>query len=472
MADWKLRLYHQMPPIARNWVASMRGYQLRSWRYGPETEHLIEEALDRESWSTSQWQTWRDERLAFILHRAATQVPHYRDYWQTQRRMGDNRAWDLLHNWPVLTKEEIRRNPERFLGEDQSIKTLFCDRTSGTTGTPLPIWMSRDTTRRWFALVEARTRRWYGVSVENSWAMIGGQLIVPPSATTPPYWVWNSGLNQLYMSAFHISSKTCKSYVEAINRYGVDHIVGYSSAVLALANLIRELRLDAPKLSYVYTNAEALEPQAKEIISKTFRCPVQSTYSMTEMAFASAECPKGNMHIWPEVGILEIFHAIDERPLDLDASGRFILTGLFNPDMLFIRYDIGDWGGHVYDGTDCGCNHPLPILGKIDGRSGNIIRTTDGRSIFWANNVLFGLNIRELQVIQESLTHLRVRVVPASGYSQKDHQSIVKKIQDRVGEVQVHIEIVDQIERAKNGKFQAVVSYLKDGGSSNPEASL
>ena len=53
-----------LPYPLRVAAASAKGYYLRWWRYGPETERLVEEALERESWTSTQWKSWQEERLA------------------------------------------------------------------------------------------------------------------------------------------------------------------------------------------------------------------------------------------------------------------------------------------------------------------------------------------------------------------------------------------------------------------------
>ena len=53
MNETLVKLYDHLPPPMRSLAASLRGLYLRSWRYGPETERLVEEALGRESWSPS-----------------------------------------------------------------------------------------------------------------------------------------------------------------------------------------------------------------------------------------------------------------------------------------------------------------------------------------------------------------------------------------------------------------------------------
>src|SRR5881394_1270143 len=100
MSDRLLSLYHGLPAPVRSFAATLRGFYLRRWRYGRESERLIQEALERDFWRPDQWQAWIDERLAFVLHRAATKVPYYRDLWTLRRRHGDTASFERLENWP------------------------------------------------------------------------------------------------------------------------------------------------------------------------------------------------------------------------------------------------------------------------------------------------------------------------------------------------------------------------------------
>jgi phenylacetate-CoA ligase len=70
------------------------------------------------------------------------------------------------------------------------------------------------------------------------------------------------------------------------------------------------------------------------------------------------------------------------------------------------------------------------------------------------------LSIREAQVIQEHLDLIRVRYVPAEGFSEADARSIITALQARMGTVQVVLEEVGAIPRAGGGKFRAVVSQV------------
>jgi phenylacetate-CoA ligase len=440
-------------------IASARGYYLRFWRYGRTTELLIEQATEREQWTADRWSTWQRERLAYILDRAATRVPYYREQWSARRRSGDKRSWTVLENWPLLPKQAVRDNPLAFVADDCEARRMYPDRTSGTTGTPLTIYLKRSTVRAWYALYEARIRRWNGVSIDNQWAIMGGQMIVPFGQQSPPFWVVNAGLRQLYLSTHHLSARNAPAYAQAIAKFRPTHMVVYPSSAAVLANHLLEQGLSLPRIKAVFTNAEYLSSETRDLISRAFNCPVRNTYGMGEVLAGASECPEGTMHLWPEAGILEVL-AEDSAPVAPGTVGRFVGTGLFNPDMPLIRYEIGDRGSLPGVAEPCGCGRTLPALRSIEGRTNDLIFTADGRQVFWINPIFYGQPVKEAQVIQESLRRIVIKVVPGATFTTETEGTIKTRLRDRVGDVDVDIEKVAQIPRSANGKLRAVICNL------------
>src|SRR2546426_1317202 len=249
--------YYALPPLGRDLVASIHGFRLRRWRYGSETNVLVKEALERETWTHKRWRNWRQAQLQRMLRHAATSVPFYRDYWRTRSGSDDGCALLELSNWPVLKKESVRKNPEAFLSVNSG-KDLRIEDTSGTTGTPLKLWHDRTAARSWYALMEARWRGWYGVSRQDRWGILGGQLVTPVGQKNPPFWVWNAGLRQLYLSSYHLSPSTVDSYIQAMRRSEITYLWGYASSLFSLALLATERQIKPPQLEVVISNAEPL----------------------------------------------------------------------------------------------------------------------------------------------------------------------------------------------------------------------
>jgi phenylacetate-CoA ligase len=444
-----LALYHRLPATARSSAATLRGWYLRRWRYGKETAQLKAEVLERDHWGTAQWETWRAERIAYVLHRAATRVPYYRALWQRRRANGDRAPWDLLENWPLLEKDEVRANAPAFVADDCEPRRMFHEQTSGTTGKPLDIWRTRQTVSTVQAIADVRTCGWDDIPDDARWARLGGQLVVPVRERRPPFWVWNAAMRQLYLSSFHLAPDLIPFYLDALARYRITYIASYPSSIYAIAQEALRLGRRDIKLAAVYTNAEPVLPAQREAIAAAFHCPVRETYGMAETVAGASQCPANRLHQWPEFGHVEVRD-----------DGELVCTGLLNVDMPLVRYRVGDRGQQPPGAGVCSCGRALPFMGTIDGRTNDMLLTPDGRQVFWLNPVFYGLPVRQSQIAQERLDFLRVRVAPSEGFTRDTEREIVERLRARMGEVSVVIDRVDEVPRTSNGKLRAVICLL------------
>jgi phenylacetate-CoA ligase len=455
-----LSVYQYLPAPLRNLAVTARGYYLRSWRYGSQTETLVEEALEREQWSAAKWQSWQSEKLARLLDRAARKVPYYRNLWQERRRRGDRSTWEDVANWPVLEKETVRSRSLELLVEDCDRHSMLQEHTSGTTGSPLRLWISRDALRQWYALFEARCRRWHKLTLHDRWAILGGQLVIPTKDRRPPFWVWNGGMNQLYMSSYHLAPDLLPFYFEALERYRVKYVLGYTSSLNALAQAALQAGWQGG-MQVAITNAEPVFPYQRRAIEKAFQCTVQETYGMSEIVAAASECSVGTLHIWPDAGYIETLG--DDSPAPATSAGELLCTGLLNTDMPLIRYRVGDRGTLAVGDSECTCGRKLPVLSAVEGRVDDVLRSIDGRAIGRLDPLFKGdLPIVEAQIIQESRSRVRMIYVPSSGFGPHTSKELTQLLRDRLGPMEIVLESTDSIPRGANGKFRAVINLVKE----------
>jgi phenylacetate-coenzyme A ligase PaaK-like adenylate-forming protein len=452
-------VYDALPPVLRSAAASIHGYRLRWRRYGKETDRLVNEAIEREKWSTDQWDRWQQERLARLLHHAATEVPFYQEHWTERRRRGDRSSMEELRNWPVVYKQQLRENAYAFLARGSKPSKLYEIRSSGSTGTPVRFWSSRTTIQEWYALMEARLRRWNGVTRHDRWAMLGGKRVVPVARKSPPFWVWNAGMNQLYCSSLHIAPWSASAYMEALEHYRIKFLWGYSSSLYLLALEAKLLGL-AKQMQVVITNAEPLFDYQRRVIGEVFCCPVRENYGLVESVCMASECAHGRLHSWPEAGVPEIIDD-DGNAVGLGQAGRLIATGLNNPDMPLIRYDTRDRVQLSTAAMPCACGRSLPILDKIWGRCDDALVTPDGRKIGLLDVIFDEIpHMKEAQIVQEKLDEFRIRIVTTPEWSEADERELMAAFKSRVSGVRVTIEKTDLIERTWAGKFRVLVSKL------------
>jgi phenylacetate-CoA ligase len=101
-----------------------------------------------------------------------------------------------------------------------------------------------------------------------------------------------------------------------------------------------------------------------------------------------------------------------------------------------------------------------------------VLYTPDGRVVGRLDPVFKSrLPIKEAQIIQDKLDLIRIRYVRDAGFSQRDGQSLVDRVRDRMGSVRVVLEEVEAIPRTTNGKFRTVVCNLssEDRRQARPE---
>lgn len=460
MSDYLMQVYHRMPGPARSLAASLKGLHLRRWRYGAMTDEIVAAALERERWSEAQLKAWREERLARLLQRALTKVPYYREQWASRRRSGDNSSPEYLENWPILEKEQVRKHASALIADDCNPRRMFEEHTSGTTGTPLTLFCSLQTVREWYGLFEARCRNWYGVSRNDRWAILGGQLVTAVMRRRPPFWIWNAGLKQLYMSSYHLSPDLIPYYLNALRRYRIRYLLGYTSSLYELAQVILQTGRRDFDLSVVIANAEPVYDYQRAAIEDAFSCPLRETYGMAEIVTTASECDHGSLHLWSDAGIAELDHG--NKVAESNGTGELIATGLVNFDMPLIRYRVGDSLTLSTTGEPCACGRTLPVVSSVGGRTDDLLFTSDGRRIGGADTALAtgDLPILEAQIIQDALDRVRLNYIPGTGFMPSHERLLVERLRARMGAVTIVPQAVEKLLRSSNGKYRVMICNL------------
>jgi len=104
----------------------------------------------------------------------------------------------------------------------------------------------------------------------------------------------------------------------------------------------------------------------------------------------------------------------------------------------------------------------MPVIKEVVGRIEDVVVGPDGRQMVRFHGIFVNQpHVREGQIVQEALDRIRVKVVATEGFGENDVRDITGRIRQRLGDVQVDVEVVDSIPRTKAGKFKAVVSLLE-----------
>src|SRR2546422_2303421 len=183
------------------------------------------------------------------------------------------------------------------------------------------------------------------------------------------------------------------------------YLLGYPSALYALAREVLRLGRGDVTMRVAITSAEQLPEWQRETIAAAFGSPVRQTYGMSETVAWASECERGTLHLWPEVSLIEVL--ADDRVTAPGEFGEFICTGLLNADFPLIRCRLGDAGRLAPSGTLCACGRTLPALAAVDGRTNDLLLTRDGRRVAWFHPVWYGLPVRQGQIERGAGPHPR-----------------------------------------------------------------
>lgn len=452
------KIYANIPIVFQNAMITVYGYYWKNRRLGKVFKDNLKKFKLRESFTDIQWLEYQTLELRKLLIHAFKTVPFYSEkYKEAGFSLIDFEKFQLadLTRLPYLEKEDLRKFGKTTLLSTNKKKGVFYS-SSGSTGTPISVYFSKEVHQIWNAAYETRVRNWAGVDYMMNRGMIGGRRVLPSAIGKAPYYRYNAAEKQTYFSAYHISAKTVPNYVEGLKRNGVEYLVGYAMSIYILADFILNLKIECPKLVAVLTSSEKLTSQMRTTIEKAFGCKVFDAYSGVEACGLISENSKNELLYSPDTGIMEIVDTSGQQ-VNPGESGEIIATGLLNFDQPLIRYRIGDRVKVSKDQS----THEFLKMDEIEGRVEDVIINVDGKRMVRFHDLFTEIpNLKAAQIIQKKIDLIHINLIPDTGFDKSNERVIIKKLQSQLGNVNVEIEYLKSIPKEKNGKFKAVISNL------------
>jgi phenylacetate-CoA ligase len=452
-------LYGGLPVWAQHGAVSAYGAYWHWLRFGPGFARAARGYRERDRLGADAWRTWQATRLREVLSAASRSVPYYRSTWNATQKAAA--ADGRLEELPLLGKDAVRADFRAFLRDDMLPRRTLVFHTSGTTGTPVATVWTVPELRDSLAQREVRSAGWAGVSFTMPRATFSGRMVEPNPASTGPYYRFNLAERQVYLSPFHLRPDTAALYVDALRRHGVQWLTGYAVTYYLLAELILEQGLVVPPLRAVITTSEKVTAEMRRVMQRAYGCRVYEEYSTVENALFVSECPHGRLHSSPDVAHVEILRP-DGTPCDPGEAGEVVTTNLSRVYQSMIRFRLGDVA--AWDPEPCPCGRAMPVMREVLGRIEDVVVRPDGRRLVRFHGIFVDQpHVREGQIVQETLSRIRVNIVPVDGFGERDRADIARRIRQRLGDdVEVIVAPVADIPRTRAGKFKAVVSLLND----------
>jgi len=411
-----------------------------------------------------------DRALRFLASEAYKSVPHYRELFASAgivpSSIGSTASLDM---YPITHRKSLASPPQtRFLNENANPERLYASHTSGSTGSPATIFLSPVERQYRRLLLFRAIRARFPHFLPHRITDIGQTTTT--GTPTPPF---NFG-------PFHLTRIPGNIPVpEQVNLYMKSEpelLEGYAGCLELLANALLQEQGTYPRPRYVISRGEMLLDHSRALMEDVFGCPVASFYNSEEIGNIAWECRdrRGTFHVNTDACILELLDDQDRAVLP-GIEGRVIVTNLYNRTMPFLRYDTGDYA--VWDSPkafQCSCGAKTPTLLAIHGRSDDFITLPDCRRVSPLVVLTTTLNgctqissdgtytdqVRQLQVVQEEVGKVIVRVVPGQHLPKDLHDHLYAEFSKLHRDLKIDIEIVDEIPLEASGKLKRIISQV------------
>jgi phenylacetate-CoA ligase len=405
---------------------------------------------DLRSMTIVERQAHTHELLTRVL-RWAEQI-HHRGYSTTD-----------LAQWPVLEKQELRGQEARFRNP---LRASTTDTTSGTSGIPLTLWRSLRCVAAEQAFFDDALQPFGFTCRGAKIARVFTEDVKPVSDRNPPFGRMQQGGRRLILSANHMNADAVWWYVDALEQFRPDLLWGMTNALLFLGHHMvkQNRRLSIP---VVLPTAEILYPSGRALLEQAFGGCVLEQYGSAERVFFATSAVSGQFYFQPAYGHVEL------KPVPRDESdghrcAELIATGFWNEAMPLVRYRVQD---HIlfpreYTQDDLrdvalGCK---PFM-AVEGRSSEYLISDGGTFLEGMGSIAAGLpDVLQVQVVQERLEQVLIRVLPMSGFSDASRGAMLRNARRKIPlSMQVLIEVVDALEQLPSGKIPKVIRRLPDG---------
>lgn len=418
----------------------------------------LRELRDSQSISRDELKKLQKDRLRQLLQHSVTHVPAYREFASLMPLIEQDPLLALAR-FPVLSKDAFREDTEKYFSETADRSQCILNRTGGSTGKPLTFYMDRHTVE-YYEAARYRGLSWSNIRIGDPCVMIWGSPIeLSQQAQRKQRMKERLLKNRIVIPAFNLRKEQLLEYVKTIESFRPVYIYGWATALALFASFMLEknIKLSIP-LKAVVNTAETLYPHQRELIEQAFSCPVINEYGARDGGIIGYECSHGHLHVSMENAVYEVVDIKTLQPVEPGQKGLILVTDLHNYVMPRLRYQLGDVVAMASEPASCGLT--LPVLESIEGRENDTFLALDGSFIngqFFTNVARTLPSIKQFQVVQQTPNEVVLRLVNHEGLKQEDIEAFKMGIINRMGEVMIHVECVNEIAPADSGKVRAAI---------------
>lgn len=406
----------------------------------------------------------QNQKLRRLINHAYREVPYYRELFDSAGiKPEDIKNIRDLELIPITRKSKFQELPlDMKISKGTDLQYCMRAKTSGSSGRPLEFILSSED---WMSVLSTLPRFLVGNGRRLRDKVL---FIVSPSSFLENPIRYKKGWYEYLgiMRREYISIlEDVYSQIETIKRIKPDILNSYPSNLKILAEtIIREKIHDIKPLKILYSSAEILSRETRELINSAFKVQMLDFYSAWESGPIAWECHKHEgYHVNIDRLVLEVVR--DGKAVPAGVTGEVIITNLNFYTMPFIRYAMEDLA--VMSEKACSCGRELPLLEKIEGRTGDFCLLPDGKivtPVAFIDILKYVPSLGQFRIIQEENNKFIVQIVKKQA-TFPDKEIIIKTekgMREVVGnDAVINIQIVREIAKDPSGKLRAVISNVK-----------
>lgn len=454
--DVKRRLYENLPTSVKRSVRLLPFHFLAG---APYREVLNRQAFF-DSADRSEILAFQERELRNVLDFATRFVPAYSHLKSDVERRA---PFDALKEFPLLEKDDIQNDLERFLPTNINSIAHYETTTGGTTGNQLKILLDNSSQSVEMGFMHRQWAR-VGYMPRHRKATFRGVTFKNLDIERP--WQENPIYNELQFSPFHMNQQNLAAYVDRIVYFQPKYFHGYASAIDNLAEYV--MRNGRPKgfpnLNAILLGSEGVSDAQRERIETAFETRVFSWYGHSERVILAGECEiSTDYHAMPDYGLLELVNDKGQNVIEEGSRGEIVGTGFYNRAMPLIRYRTGDLATRL--DCQCECGRCWDRFSDVEGRwKQEIIVGKNGAKISLAALNMHGkvfTNVIRYQYFQDTPGELVIRLMTNPSFGESDMQSIQSAYTAKVaGELNVKPIVVEDIKLTPRGKLKRFETRL------------
>lgn len=409
------------------------------------------------SLSETEHQQFVEAKKKEIVQYYLQHNPYYRNF------VGKNKmeSWNEI---PVMTKKDFQRPLSERLSKDFTEKTVFKNKTSGSSGDPFVFAKDKYAHAITWASIMYRFG-WYGIDFNTSYqARFYG---IPLDFLGYAKERFKDFLGKrIRFTIFDLSDVVLEKVLHHFRYKKFDYINGYTSSIVLFAKFLHQkeiiLKDICPTLRVCMVTSEMLFDEDKMLMEKQFGVPVVNEYGASELDLIAFQNPNEEWQINAETLFVEILDE-NNNVLPYGQEGRVVITSLFNKAHPFIRYDIGDIG--ILDEKS---TLQKPILKKLIGRTNDIAilpsgKKSPGLTFYYVTKSIIedDGNVKEFIIRQTKLDCFEIDYVSETSLTSKQ----IEKIHDAIAlylEPGLHFDFhrKDFLTRTARGKLKQFQSLI------------